>query len=260
MAFECIRYEIADHVGYITLNRPDKLNALSMALLDETREALNQASQDDNVRAVRITATGRAFSSGADLKESFGDNAINTDVLLREHYHPVIEAMQTMEKPIVAAVQGLTAGAGCSVALAADMVIAADSASFQQLFTSIGLVPDAGSSYFMPRLAGHARAMGAILTGESIDAQSAERWGLIWETVADDALDEHTAELARTLAKRPTRALGMAKQLVHNSLDNPLADQLELEANNQAKAQTTSDFSEALDAFLSKRSPEFTGK
>lgn len=263
MAFECITYESSDGVAHITFDRPDQLNALSTGLLTETRQALEAAEADDGIRAIRMTATGRVFSSGADLKEGFVNSQtgpMDTDVHLRAHYHPLIEKMQSLEKPIVAAIQGLAAGAGCSVALAADIVVASTSASFQQIFTNIGLVPDAGSSYFLPRLIGPARAMAAILTGDAIDAERAERWGLIWQAVPDEELETRTSELARTLAQRPTRALGMAKQLVASSTSSHLSEQLELEATTQRQAQDTADFQEALDAFINKRQPEFTGK
>lgn len=263
MSFASITYAVTDGVANIIFNCPDNLNALSISLLTETRQALETAEADEQVRAIRIAATGRAFCAGADLKEGFTNSQtgpMDTGEQLRTHYHPLIEKMQSLEKPIVATVQGLAVGAGCSVALAADIVIAGESAKFQQIFTSIGLVPDAGSTWFMPQLVGQARAMGAILTGEAIEAERAERWGLIWQTVPDADLEQHSQDLARTLAMRPTRALGMAKRLVTQSANNRLAEQLELEATTQRQAQDTADFQEALDAFINKRAPTFVGK
>lgn len=263
MSFESINYQASEGVAHITFNRPDQLNALSVKLLTETREAIDAAAADDQVRAIRIAATGRAFSSGADLKEGFMNSQtspMDTGVYLREYYNPLIEAMQATQKPIVAVVQGLATGAGCSVALAADIVVAGQSASFQQIFTNIGLVPDAGSTYFVPRLVGQARAMAAILTGEAIDAERAERWGLIWEVVPDGELEQRSMALSQKLAQRPTRALGMAKKLVLASANNTLSEQLESEATHQRRAQDTADFQEALDAFINKRQPEFIGK
>lgn len=258
-SYKTIEYAVEDAVAVVTLNRPDRLNALSATLLQELRAALEDAEKDDDVRAVLLRAEGRAFSSGADLKEGF-EGGMDTGTALRTNYHPVIEKMRSLEKPIVAAVQGLAAGAGCSLALAADMVVAGKSGGFQQIFTNIGLVPDAGSSYFMPRLAGQARTLGAMLTGEVIDAGRAERWGLIWQAVDDDALESTARELAAALAQRPTRALGLTKRLVAASADNDLSEQLELEAATQVQAQQTSDFGEAIQAFMLKRPAKFSGK
>lgn len=259
MSYETIEYGVEDAVAVITFNRPDQLNALSATLLQELRQALEAAESDDAVRAVLIRANGRAFSSGADLKEGFA-SGMDTGTALRANYHPVVEKIRTMEKPVVAAVQGLAAGAGVSMALAADVVIAGKSGSFQQIFTNIGLVPDAGSTYMLPRLVGNARAMGAVLTGEAIPAEKAERWGMIWQVVEDAELDAAARELAATLAARPTRALGLAKGLLEASAGNDLPTQLELEAETQLRAQNTADFAEAIQAFLQKRDPEFKGR
>lgn len=259
MSYEAIEYEVEGAVAVITFNRPDQLNALSATLLQELHQALETAEADDAVRAVLIRANGRAFSSGADLKEGFA-SGMDTGTALRTNYHPVVEKVRAMEKPVIAAVQGLAAGAGVSMALAADVVIAGKSGSFQQIFTNIGLVPDAGSTYMLPRLVGNARAMGAVLTGEAIPAEEAERWGMIWKVVEDAELDAAARELAATLASRPTRALGLAKGLLEASAGNDLPTQLELEAETQLKAQNTADFAEAIQAFLQKREPEFKGR
>lgn len=259
MSYEAIEYEVEGAVAVISFNRPDRLNALSAALLQELRRALEAAEADDAVRAVLIRANGRAFSSGADLKEGF-ESGIDTAAALRANYHPVVEKIRGMEKPVIAAVQGLAAGAGVSMALAADIVIAGKSGSFQQIFTNIGLVPDAGSTYLLPRLVGSARAMGAVLTGEAIPAEEAERWGMIWKVVDDAELDAAARELAATLAARPTRALGLAKRLLDAAAGNDLTTQLELEAETQLQAQNTADFAEAIQAFLQKRKPEFKGR
>lgn len=259
MSYETIEYSVDGAVATITFNRPDQLNALSGTLLQDFRQALETARDNDNVRAIVVGANGRAFSAGADLKEGF-ESGMDTGSALRANYHPVVELMRGMEKPVVAAVQGLAAGAGASMALAADMVVAAESASFQQIFTNIGLVPDAGSSYFLPRLVGHARALGAVLTGEAISARQAADWGMIWQAVPDAELASTTRDLAATLAARPTRALGLAKRLLDASHDNDLTAQLELEADTQVQVQGTHDFAEAVQAFLQKRRPEFTGR
>lgn len=259
MSYEAIEYNVEAAVAVITFNRPQQLNALNATLLQELLQALEAAEGDSAVRAVLIRANGRAFSSGADLKEGF-ESGMDTGTALRTNYHPVVEKMRAIEKPVVAAVQGLAAGAGASMALAADIIVAGRSGSFQQIFTNIGLVPDAGATYILPRLVGRARALGAVLTGEAVPAEEAERWGMIWKVVDDEALDETARELAAGLAARPTRALGLAKRILDASADNDLPAQLELEAETQLQAQNTADFAEAVQAFLQKRPAEFKGR
>lgn len=262
MRYQAIEFATDDAVATITFNRPDSLNALTPALMQETLQALQTAAEDDAIRAIILTANGRAFSSGADLKESVEPDdkgQINLGALLRSNYHAVVETMRSIEKPIVGAVQGMAVGAGCSLALMTDIVVAAESARFQQIFTRIGLIPDAGSTYILPRLAGHARASAAILTGDAIPAKDAQQWGLIWQVVADDALETTARELAQTLAERPTRALGLAKKALMTSQNNNLSEQLKTEAALQTECGQTQDFAEAVDAFINKRTPQFKG-
>jgi len=259
MSFDAIRFEREGAVAVVSLNRPDRLNALNSTLLKELGDAFEAIAADDGVRAVLLRGEGRAFCSGADLKDGF-EAGVSTGDSLRANYHPVIECMRSLEKPIVVAVHGLAAGAGASIALAGDLIVAGRSGAFQQIFTNIGLVPDAGSTYTLPRLVGKARALGAVLTGEAIPAEQAERWGMIWQVVDDDALESAARKLAETLAARPTRALGLAKRIVEASANNELPDQLELEAATQEQCEKTNDFGEAVQAFLEKREARFTGK
>lgn len=261
MTFETLEYEVDAGVARIRLNRPDQLNALNFALLRELKTAIGESAGDDAVRAVVLCAAGRGFCSGADLKASFSAKAeMNTGDVLRAYYWPFIETLYAMEKPVIAQVQGIAAGAGASLALAADLVIAGRSAGFAQVFTNIGLIPDAGSTWVLPRLIGHARARAAVLTGETIDAETAERWGMIWRVADDDALEAEVAEVARTMAQRPTRSLGAAKNLLNESWNNSLPEQFEREAQAQVQVEHTHDFNEAVQAFIDKREAKFTGR
>ncbi len=259
MSYESIEYQVEGAVARIRLNRPDQLNALNTSLLVELKTAVDTAARDDDIRALVLCAAGRAFCSGADLKEGFSQQR-DTGEVLRNYYHPIVETLFTLEKPVIAQVQGIAAGAGASLALAADLVVAGQSARFAQLFTNIGLIPDAGSTWILPRLIGQARAKAAVLTGEAIDAETAERWGMIWRVVDDGALEDEVTNVAQTMAQRPTRALGLAKCLLNESWDHTLQVQLECEAQTQIQAQKTEDFTEAVQAFIGKRDARFSGR
>lgn len=260
MNFETLAVDSGENVYQITLNRPDSLNALSIRLLTELRQALETARDDEDCRAILLDANGRAFSSGADLKEAAANPQLTSYEALVRYYNPVMQLMHEMPKPVIAAVQGIAAGAGCNLALNADIVIAGRSAVFQQIFTNIALVPDAGGSWLLPRLMGSAKAAGAVLSGEAIDATRAEAWGMIWEVVEDDALAEHALAFAYRMSQRPTRALGLAKRLLQDANSNDFATQLLLEAETQQAAQQSADASEAVRAFIEKRKPKFTGR
>lgn len=258
-----VRYEVADGVATITLNRPEVLNALSAALLAELRQAMERAAADDTVRAVVFTGAGRGFCAGADLagRQAEGASGLSdSGALLRERYHPIVLAMRSMPKPIVTAVNGVAAGAGMSLALAGDIVLAGASASFLQAFSKIGLVPDAGSTYFLPRYAGEMRARALAILAEKIDAEHAQRIGLVWQVHPDAALQEEAGKLARHLAQMPTMAYGLIKEALNASLDSDLPTQLEREATAQSKASRSEDFKEGVAAFLEKRKPVFKGR
>ncbi|HEY0878616.1 MAG TPA: enoyl-CoA hydratase-related protein [Zeimonas sp.] len=255
-----VRYERDEAVATITLNRPDVLNALDDAITRALLEAVERASADDTVRAVVVTGAGRGFSAGADLASVKPDVAIDLGRLLRERYHPLILAMRRTPKPVICAVNGAAAGAGMSIALAGDIVLAARSAYFVQAFSKIGLVPDAGSTWMLPRLVGEGRARALAMLGERLDAQAAHRMGLVWDVHDDDELLPAAHRLAAQLAQRPTRALAMIKEAFDGTTERGLEEQLEREAALQTIAGRTEDFREGVAAFLERRAPRFQGR
>jgi 2-(1,2-epoxy-1,2-dihydrophenyl)acetyl-CoA isomerase len=242
----------------ITLNRPDVLNAFDRAMHEAFRAALREA-RDPDVRAVVLTGAGRGFCVGQDLNE-FREEAGDIGERLRRTYNPNILALRGLEKPVIAAVNGPAAGAGLSLACACDLRLAAASASFVPAFINIGLVPDTGATYFVTRLLGYARAFEWLCSGRRLSAADAHAWGLIAEVVDDGRLADRAADLARTLAALPTRAIGMTKRLLERSAVSSLDDQLELEAQLQAAAAQSEDFREGVAAFLEKREARFTGR
>jgi 2-(1,2-epoxy-1,2-dihydrophenyl)acetyl-CoA isomerase len=242
----------------ITLNRPDRLNALTRPLLAALGDALSEA-EAPQVRAVVLTGAGRAFCVGQDLGELVGAGPREVGRLLREHYAPLIMRLQALEKPVLAAINGPAAGAGMSLALACDVRVAAESAAFVPAFLGVGLVPDAGASHALARLLGGPRALEWMVSGRRLDAGQARSWGLVSEVIADDAFPEVAAERARELAAMPTRAVALAKRLFRAAALGDLQDQLELEAELQEEAAGTADFAEGARAFLEKRDPRFTG-
>ncbi|HEY0116540.1 MAG TPA: enoyl-CoA hydratase-related protein [Allosphingosinicella sp.] len=259
MAYEQIRVELTPAmVGAITLNRPDRLNALTGQLLDETRDAVIRLPEQ-GARCILLTGEGRGFSSGADLAGG-GGLPEDAGLQLEEHFNPLIEALAAAPVPVVAAVNGPAAGAGCSVALTADIVIAARSAYFLQAFVNIGLVPDAGATWLLPRLVGRARAMEMMMLGERIPSEQAAEWGMIARVVDDEFLAEEAMRLAANLARGPTRALGLIRRLARDAEQLPLTDALAAERAAQRTAGETEDFKRAVFAFLQKRQPTFEGR
>ncbi len=244
-------------VQTITLNRPEVLNAFNRALHKALREALKEA-RDPEVRAVVLTGAGRGFSAGQDLKE-FGE-AGNVGDALRDTYHPNVLAIRALEKPVIAAVNGVCAGAGLSLACVCDLRIAGDDASFVPGFIGIGLVPDAGGTYFLQRLLGASRAFEWMSSNRRLSAAEAHAWGLVSEVVEADGLQRRAAELAASYAALPTRGIGMTKRLFDHAAGATLEAQLELEAQLQAAATQTDDFREGVSAFLEKRAPKFSGR
>jgi 2-(1,2-epoxy-1,2-dihydrophenyl)acetyl-CoA isomerase len=241
----------------ITLNRPDVLNAFNSEMHRALAAALKDA-RDADVRAVVLTGAGRGFCVGQDLTE-FREAPGDIGSRLRDNYHPNIRAIRALEKPVIASVNGVAAGAGLSIACACDVRIAADSASFIPAFINIGLIPDSGGSFFVSRILGPARAFEWLASGRKLTAAEAYAWGLVSEVVETDALEARAAELAAQLAALPTRGIGMTKRLVDRALEASLEEQLEREAQLQAAATQTEDFREGVAAFLEKRPPKFRG-
>jgi len=259
MDFEHIRLDLSPAaVATVTLNRPDSLNALNGAMVDELRAAVDSLP-GSGARCLLLTGEGRGFSSGADLA-SGGGLPDDVGAALEAHFNPLIEALFALPLPVVAAVRGPCAGAGCSLALAADIVIASRSAYFLQAFINIGLIPDAGATWLLPRLAGRARAMEMMMLGERIAAEQAADWGMIGRMVEDDDLETEAVALAARLAQGPTIAYGLLRRLARDSERLPLTEALAAERIAQRDAGRTEDFKGAVMAFLQKRQPNFDGK
>lgn len=247
----------------VTLNRPEKLNALNPEMHKLLRAALVRAAEEPQVRAVLLTGAGRGFCAGQDLSErdvSAGAAPIDLSVSLGSYYNPLVRRMRELPKPIVCAVNGTAAGAGANIALACDIVIAARSASFIQAFSRIGLVPDSGGTWFLPRLVGSARAMALALLADKVPAEQAAEWGMIWKVVDDADLASQSMSLCKKLADGPTKGYGLIKKVMHASGVNTLDAQLDLERDVQREAGRSEDYREGVSAFKEKRAPRFTGK
>jgi 2-(1,2-epoxy-1,2-dihydrophenyl)acetyl-CoA isomerase len=264
MAYETIQLELNDGVAELTLNRPERLNAWNQQFGEELRSAILEDASDSAVRAVLITGAGRGFSSGADLKDMLergaeGGDVANVGDLLRDRYHPIIVGIRELPKPVIAAVNGPAVGIGCSLALACDLIWAAESAIFGLAFVNIGLVPDGGSTFLVPAAVGKARAMEMALLGDPVPAQQALDWGLINRVVPDGKLLTETRALAKSLASGPTLSYANSKRALNNSVLKIMAEQLDLEADIQTEMAQTKDFFEGVQAFVEKRDPQFKG-
>ncbi len=259
-AYTSLRYEVADAIATITLDRPDALNALTVPLKEELLAALRAVARDRSVRAVVLTGAGRAFCAGQDLRERLQPDVAPLAVELRERYNPIIAAMRGLDQPIVGAINGVAAGAGASLAFACDIRLAAESASFLLAFGRIGLVPDSGSTWFLPRLVGPAKAAELALTGAALSAGEAERLGLVARVVPLDALRDEARSIAAGLAGLAPIALAQTKRALERSWSIGLEAALEDEAYRQGIAGATADHAEGLAAFLEKRPPRFRGE
>ena len=255
-----ILFEIKNAVAYITLNRPEKFNSFNreMALLMQAK--LDEAASLHEVRAVYITGEGKAFCAGQDISELVGDNKVGIAQILSEHYNPIVQRIRNMPKPVVAAVNGVAAGAGANMALCCDVVVATASASFIQAFSKIGLIPDSGGTFTLPRLIGWQKASALMMTGDKVLAADAEKMGMIYKVFADETFEAESKKIAETLAQMPTKGLAFTKHALNLSLNNDWEKQLLLEDEYQQKAAATEDYAEGINSFLEKRSPLFKGK
>jgi len=263
MSYEHILFEIRDGVARITLNRPDRLNSFNDAMHAELRDALGIVRGEASARAMLLTGAGRGFCAGQDLADRAvapGSAAVDLGASIERNYKPLVLALRTLPMPVVCAVNGVAAGAGANIALACDIVIAAASASFIQAFCRIGLVPDSGGTFFLPRLVGTARAMGLALTGDRLSAEQAAAWGLIWKCVDDAELPAAAEALVTQFAAGPTRGLAAIKESLQRSGGNGLEAQLDLERDMQRALGYSDDYREGVAAFVDKRPPRFSGR
>lgn len=263
MTYSNILLDIDGGTATLTINRPEKLNGLDLKTIEEMIHAVQKVRDDDKLRALVITGAGRGFSSGADLSGggtgSGGSGPIDAGKVLETHYNPLLENMMALNVPIITAVNGPAAGAGCSLALFGDFVIAADNAYFLQAFVNIGLVPDVGSTWLLPRVIGRARALQMMMLGEKVSAAQAEDWGMIYKAVPADSLLTEANALAAKFASGPTRAYALIRQGVRDCMDMSLSEGLRVERKNQLQAGRSADFAEGVSAFLQKRPSAFSG-
>ncbi|MFL5752342.1 MAG: enoyl-CoA hydratase-related protein [Bacteroidia bacterium] len=247
-------------VTRIVLNRPDKFNSFNRDMALQLQEALDSAAADKNVRCIYLTGMGKAFCAGQDLAEAMDANGPGIKRIVEEHYNPIIKKIRAIEKPIVCAVNGIAAGAGANIALACDVVVAGTSAAFLQAFSKIGLIPDSGGTFFLPRLVGFGKASALMMLGDKVSAADAEKMGMIYKVISDGDLENEAFQLATTLSEMPTRGIGLTKKLLNQAMFSSLEQQLSAEGNEQVIAAGTYDYNEGVNAFLEKRKPVFRGE
>ena len=256
-----ILIKIENQVAYITLNRPEVFNSFNREMAFSLQSILDDCEHNNGVRSIVITGNGKAFCAGQDLKEVTNPE-LNPGFkkILEEHYNPIITRIKSINKPIIAAVNGVAAGAGANIALSCDLVVASNKASFIQAFSKIGLIPDSGGTFFLPRLIGFQKASALMMLGDKVTAEEAEELGMIFKVISSESFNEEVEKLAIKLANMPTKALGLIKELLNKSITNTLEQQLELEGKLQIEAALSEDYTEGVNAFMEKRKPIFKGK
>ena len=256
-----ILIKIENQVAYITLNRPDVFNSFNREMALLLQSILDDCEYNNEVRSIVITGNGKAFCAGQDLKE-VTSSELNPGFkkILEEHYNPIITRIRSIHKPIIAAVNGVAAGAGANIALSCDLVVASNKASFIQAFSKIGLVPDSGGTFYLPRLIGFQKATALMMLGDKVKAEEAEELGMIFKVISSESFNEEVEKLAVKLANMPTKALGLIKELLNKSITNTLEQQLELEGKLQIEAALSEDYTEGVNAFMEKRKPIFKGQ
>lgn len=262
MSYQTILFELNDGVARLTLNRPDRLNSFNVQMHEEVRDALNKVASGD-ARVLVLTGAGRGFCAGQDLGDRAvapGGQGVDLGESIEKYYNPLVLRLRNLPMPVIAAVNGVAAGAGANIALACDLVIAARSASFVQAFAKLGLLPDSGGTWVLPRLLGNARALGLALLGDKLPAEQAAQWGLIWRCVEDSELKEVVDALARQLSVAPTHGLARTKQAIYESWQRTFEQQLEHERDVQRELGRSHDYAEGVAAFTEKRNPKFTGR
>ena len=255
-----IQTSVVDGIMTITFDRPDKFNSFRRELALGVQDALKEAAENAAIRCVVLTGSGKAFCAGQDLSEAIDPNGPELSTIVSEHYNPIILAIRKLPKPVIAAVNGVAAGAGANIALACDIVVAHEKASFIQAFSKIGLIPDSGGTFTLPRLVGFQRASALMMTGDKVPAHQALQMGMIYQVFSDDEYENSVRELAANMAQMPTKALALTKAALNKAYINDLSKQLDLEEALQVRASKTYDFNEGVQAFLEKRSPEFKGE
>lgn len=257
---QTIKFEVFDSVAKIVLNRPDKFNSFNQEMAFELQSRLDECKTNKAIRSIVITGEGKAFCAGQDLAEVMDPNGPELTNIVKDHYNPIVQRIRAMEKPVVAGVNGVAAGAGANIALACDITIAKHSASFIQAFSKIGLIPDSGGTFFLPRIIGFQKATALAMLGDKVDASKAQDMGMIYKAVEDAEFEEEVMKVAVKLSKMPTKGLGLTKRLFNESLTNNLEKQLEREKEIQTEAGQTYDYNEGVNAFLEKRAPLFKGE